>query len=213
MAYEDKVQLRAFFCQSQSDVESLDSLMGKRRKSYKQIRRYADFTTAQMSSCGEKSPFCAYGLDTPEGQDLMMMLKRIGYEGDELDYAAHSIWVNAQYEPGDDNLDILLSAVRHDDAILDSYEDFIDCANVIVRYANIVPKWLLKGHSALETGLMMYRLPENYFRQEYEEAENYSEEVLKYFDDSNLVRPVYPDEPCPCGSGLSYRLCHGKYVS
>ena len=197
------------------DVEDLEDLMRKRRKLYKSIRNYARLEADEYSRCGFNSPFCAFGEDRPEGKALRAMLYKVGYEDDELDYAMHSVWINSQYEPDDRNLDILLAPVTHRDADIETYEEFVECAQIIITYANTVPKWLLKGHSALQTGLMMYSLPDGYFQEEFEEyaGGEFSEELMKYFDNANRVRPVYPDDPCPCGSGLSYRLCHGKYVS
>ena len=197
------------------DVENLEELMRKRRKLYKGVRTYARLSHEEYRACGVNSPFCVFGEESAEGKALRAMLYKVGYEGDELDYAMHSIWINAQYEPDDNNLDILLAPVTHRDADIETYEEFVECAQIIISYANVVPKWLLKGHSAQETGLMMYSLPDGYFEDEFEEyaGGEISEELLKYFDNANRVRPVFPDDPCPCGSGLSYRLCHGKYVS
>ena len=195
------------------EVEDFELLMSKRKKYHKSARRYAVIAPGELSSCGRRSPFCAYGLHTPEGEALTAMLRRVGYEGEELDYALHSVWVNAQFEPDLNNLDILMTPITTDGIVLDSYEDFTDCAQIIIRYANSIPKWLLKGHTAAETGELLYDLPENYFLEDFEAAEMYSEDVLRYFDNANQFRPVAPDDPCPCGSGLSYRLCHGKYVS
>ena len=195
------------------DVENLDELMRKRGKMYKGVRRYAGLEVTDLRAAGENSPFCFYGALTREGQELLDMLEQTGYDGEELEYAAHSVWINAQYEPDEKNLDLLLSPITQRDAYVETYEEFVEFANIIIRYANSVPKWLLKGHSADQTGKMIYSLPEDYFRDEFEEFLNYGEEMMKYFDKANRVRPVAPDDPCPCGSGLSYRFCHGKYVS
>ena len=46
-----------------------------------------------------------------------------------------------------------------------------------------------------------------------EEALKEQEELMKFFDSVCKVRPVGPDDPCPCGSGLSYRFCHGRHFS
>ena len=195
------------------DIENFEDLMRKRRKMYKGVRRYARLDVNDLRASGENAPFGFYGAHTREGQELLDMLERVGYEGDELEYAAHTAWINAQYEPDEKNLDLLLSPVTHKDADIASYEEFVECANIILRYANSVPKWLLKGHSADQTGLLIYSLPEDYFLEEFQENLNLGEEVMKYFDNANRVRPVPPDDPCPCGSGLSYRFCHGKYLS
>ena len=197
------------------DVEDLEDLMRKRRKLYKSVRTYARLAQDNYISCGIGSPFCAYGDNLPQGKALRDMLYKVGYEGEELDFAMHSVWINAQYEPDERNLDILMAPITHRDADIETYEEFLECAGIILDYVNSVPKWLLKGHSAEETGLMLYSIPDGYFEEEFEEyaSGEISEELMRYFDNANQVRPVYPDDPCPCGSGLSYRLCHGKYVS
>ena len=197
------------------DVEDLEELMRKRRKLYKGVRTYARLDMECYAACGEGSPFCAYGENLPEGKALRNMLYKVGYEDEELDFAMHSVWINAQYEPDERNLDILMAPITHRDADIETYEEFCDCARIILDYVNSVPKWLLKGHNANETALMQYSMPEGWFQDEFEEyaSGEISEELMKYFDNANQVRPVYPDDPCPCGSGLSYRLCHGKYVS
>ena len=197
------------------DVENPEELLKTRRKFYKSVKRYAVIDAASLESCGCNPPFYFYGRDTKEGKELLEMLYKAGYEGEELEYAAHSVWINSQYEPDEKNLDILLQPIKLRDADVVSYEEFVEFAGVIIRYANSIPKWLLKGHSADETGLMVYEMPNGYFEDEFEAFEGpvLDEETLKYFDNANRVRPVPLDDPCPCGSGLSYRFCHGKYFS
>ena len=196
-------------------VENFEETMKTRRVRYKQVRKYARTTHDQARSCGEKAPFCFYGQETPEGRDLLEVLTYLGYEGESLEATAHSVWLNAQYEPDDHNLDMLLSPLSEAAEDVDTLERFTDFAQVILNYANSVPKWLLKGHSAQETGLMLYTVTDEYLEDLYgtELSESENEEVLRFFDSVHKVRPVAPDEPCPCGSGLSYRLCHGKYYS
>ena len=197
------------------DVENPEELLKIRRKYYKSVKRYASLNPQSLEACGEKAPFYFWGRDTAEGKALTDMLYTVGYEDEELEYAAHSVWINSQYEPDEKNLDILLQPIKQKDADVQDYEEFVQFASIILRYANSAPKWLLKGHSADETGLMTYEMPHGYFADEFE-ARRYpeiDEETLKFFDNANRVRPVPLDDPCPCGSGLSYRLCHGKYFS
>ena len=197
------------------DVVSLESLMKERRQSFKSVRRYAKFVPAQFEICGEHSPFCAYGRDTAEGKALSDMLDALGYVGEELIYTVHLVWINSQYVPNDHNLAMLLSPLTEAAGDIADYEQFVQCARVILDYANAAPKWLLKGNSANATGLMRYELPDGRFLELFDENEaaQMEEELMKVFDSVNKVRPVSPDEPCPCGSGLSYRLCHGRHFS
>ena len=197
------------------DVENFQVLMKDRRKKYKTVRRYARIGASIAESCGENSPFCAFGRDTVQGMALFDMLEKLGYVGDELLYTAHLVWINSQYEPDQHNLEILLSPLTDAAQDIDSYEQFTEYAQIIIDYANSAPKWLLKGHSAEETGMMRYELPSGMFLELFDEDEaaKVAEDIMKVFDSVNKVRPVGPDDPCPCGSGLSYRFCHGRHFS
>ena len=42
---------------------------------------------------------------------------------------------------------------------------------------------------------------------------NYEEPGLNLYRMGLAVKPVAPDALCPCGSGLSYRNCHGKVLN
>lgn len=197
------------------DVENMDELMKKRKKYHKYSRRYAKSSLDMAISCGLDSPFCFFGRDTEEGKALLGMLEALGYVGEDLTYTAHLVWINSQYEPDMRNLELLLSPLTEAAADIVDYDQFVQYAQIILNYANSAPKWLLKGHSAKESGQMLYYLPENMFSElfDYSDALEGDEEVLRLFDSVNKVRPVAPDAPCPCGSGLSYRLCHGRHFS
>ena len=196
-------------------VENFDEIMKQRRNRYKQIRKYAKADHDEAASCGANPPFCWYGPETAEGKALADMLYNIGYEGEGLSAAAHSVWLNAQYEPDRHNLDLLMSPLADAAPDVDTLERFSDYAQIVLDYANSVPKWLLKGHTAKETGLMLYSASSEYLEELYgsELSETENEEVMRFFDSVHKVRPVAPDDPCPCGSGLSYCRCHGKLYS
>ena len=198
------------------EVEDFPGLMRDRRKHGKDIRRYGKLSISAMEQCGENAPFSFYGRDTEEGQALLKLYDYLGYEGDELTYSCHSAWVNAQYEPNDHNIEILLSSLTAAAEDIEDYAQFREFAEVVINYANSVPKWLLKGQSAAATGLLRYELPPDAFAElfeEDEEAAKEQEELMTFFDSVNKVRPVAPDDPCPCGSGISYRFCHGRHFS
>lgn len=196
-------------------VEDFEGLMKKRRDHYKQLRRYAKAGRELAVGCGMNAPFCCYGLDLQEGIALMDMLAKLGYEGEARLAAAHSVWLNAQYEPDPNNLNILLSPLATAAEDVDSFDLFADYAQILLDYANSVPKWLLKGHSARKTGLMLYSVTDDFLESIYghEMTESESEELMHFFDSVHKIRPVAPDAPCPCGSGLSYCHCHGRHFS
>ena len=143
------------------------------------------------------------------------LLAKRWVKGESLLAAAHTVWLNAQYEPDSHNLELLLSPISDIADEIDTIERFKDYAARIIDYANSVPKWLLKGHTADETDLMVYSADDAYLEELYgaELSESENEEIMRFFDKVNKVRPVAPDDPCPCGSGLSYRFCHGRHYS
>lgn len=196
-------------------VENYEELLRVRRVSYKQVRHYLRHTPEEAERCGEHSPFCWAGAGSAEGHALLDVLSAIGYEGEALHAAAHTVWLNSQFEPDRKNMEMLLSVVTQVSDELESFGQFSEYVRVIIEYANSVPKWNLKGHSAKGSGLMAYEVTEDQLEALYGPvmSEKESEELMRFFEKVGKVHPVTPDEPCPCGSGLSYRFCHGRYCS
>lgn len=190
-------------------VDNFQEILEMRRMTYKQVKKYAGMTQSAAVSCGSDAPFCVYGMETPEGIALKDMLKSIGYEGDSLRKMLHTVWMSSQYAIDEDATEILFSPVTDKQDDIPSFEMFRDCINVIVNYANSVPKWLLKGNNALKANKMKLSVRIDELAEAYGGADPY----MQLFDLGFAVHPVAPDEPCPCGSGFSYRVCHGKHLS
>ena len=64
---------------------------------------------------------------------------------------------------------------------------------------------VLGGHSSLETNRMKVLIQSE---EDPFDAMVRDNPLLGLF-----VYPVPPDEECPCGSGISYWNCHGKFKS
>jgi hypothetical protein len=148
-------------------------------------------------------------MDTPEGKALKEMLVDLGFSGDELQEAIHTVWIDSQFAVDDEATEVLFSVVTDRQEEPGSFELFKQCIDVVVDYANSIPKWLLKGHTSNETGMMKITVRVDELIKEY----NYDEPGLNLYKLGFAVRPVAPDAPCPCGSGLSYRFCHGKVLN
>jgi hypothetical protein len=111
------------------------------------------------------------------------------------------------------------------------------CLQVIADYANSIPLWRLCGYNAREENLELFYLPDEFLNPSAEAdepaapswnmpkptvSEGYTpaaqeqvpEDLLKLlpggFPFGMAVPPAAPDDPCPCGSGLRYKHCHGK---
>lgn len=192
-------------------VEDIKEIMETRRNYFKDIRKYASAPSDEdVFAAGQDAPFCAYGLNTPEGRALVQMLEEeFGFSGEELKEALHTVWIDSQFAIDDEATQHLFSVVTDRQDELGSFELFRECIETVVDYANSVPKWLLKGHSSNETNTMRITVRVDELVKEY----NYDEPGLNLYKMGLAVRPVPPDEPCPCGSGLSYRFCHGRWLN
>ena len=185
---------------------------------------------------GEGAPFFTLQLETPEGKALVDMLRSIGYEGSELTRIEHEIWLDAQAEDGGD---LIYDSVYAKDEAIRSDSEFMRCLQVIADYANSIPLWRLCGYSAVDENMVIFFLPDEFQNPvtTQEEAESSAptwnmprptvsegytpaaedqipENLLKLlpggFPFGMAVPPAAPDDPCPCGSGLRYKHCHGK---
>ncbi|MCI1786167.1 MAG: SEC-C domain-containing protein [Bacteroidales bacterium] len=69
---------------------------------------------------------------------------------------------------------------------------------------------------AIPENMPHWHLPDPVFSDGYPDlpiVEVSSESVLSGLQFGMAVRHVAPDDPCPCGSGLKYKFCHGRHLS
>lgn len=188
---------------------------------------------AHMAGAG--APYFTVGTKTKEGMMLEAMYRRLGYDGFDLVKALHDTWMEAQYQW--DRNDALFNALLASDkgAIMND-ASWKSCCEIVCDYADSIPKWCLCGRSARETGLCLAQreqLPDvNPSPQEHvseaPEGEDYPHWQMPeptisagYASEMNsdgyplgfAIPHVAPNDPCPCGSGLRYCRCHGKYLS
>lgn len=195
------------------------------RKDYKfGGKRYAPLDYDKALASAENSPFCAYGADTPQGKAVLEVLRIIGMSEQEAVEELHYIWMCAQFPMNDNATEQMFSAI--DDVMdhvghFDEYEQF---ANAIVEYANSVPKWLLRGHTANEANMLKVSISTeeheigsrpgaddlpDYLSKPLPQPET-ATDISKY---GIAIKRVRLNDPCPCGSGLTYGRCHGKHIN
>ena len=161
---------------------------------------------------------------------LEQMYRRVGYEGYELVKAEHDTWMESQYtvEQNDALFQPLMDSPMSPD--LDD-ESWKACCQIVSDYANSIPKWFLCGYSAAVKDLCKADWPA--WRNPAPEPPALEEEPYPKWTmpeptitagfasemDTDgyplgfAIPHVAPDDPCPCGSGLRYCRCHGKYLS
>ncbi|MBR1927799.1 MAG: SEC-C domain-containing protein [Bacteroidales bacterium] len=175
------------------------------RSNYPDMGGFREFTPEQAVEAGTGSPEFVFGLGSEEGKDLVEMLVNLGYAGKELVLEEHDIWMNSQMIWGDDATEAIFGCVSDRQDEIDTFEGYNACMEIVAAYANSLPKWLLKGYSSNEANCLKVILQS--------EDEPAMDLIRKNPYMSLYVPPVQAGEPCPCGSGLSYRLCHGRNLS
>lgn len=183
-------------------VLDIDQVLDRRAEFADLAKTPKSFTPEEAVKAGTGSPFFAFGLETKEGKDFVQMLLRLGYQGDELLQQEHDVWISSQMVEQDaDTMEIFSAVMSMEDSM--SNEEFDDCMRTIASYANSLPKWALSGNSSDDLGCMkvVFQTDDD---SQWDDLRK-ENPLLRFF-----VPPAPADAPCPCGSGLSYRLCHGK---
>ena len=175
------------------------------RKEYPSVTELRMYSPQEAVEAGTGSPNFVFGLGSPEGIRLVEMLDNLGYSGEDLVLEEHDIWMNAQMTGGDGATEAIFSCVTRMQDRIESFEDYNACMEVVAAYANTLPKWLLMGHSANEVNCLKVILQS--------EEDPVTAMIRKNPLMGLYVRPVPADDPCPCGSGISYRFCHGRHLS
>ncbi|MBR4735927.1 MAG: SEC-C domain-containing protein [Bacteroidales bacterium] len=191
---------------------------------------FANLGNWDAYKAGSGAPYFTMGLGTFEGMRLEQMLKRIGYEGLDLVKAEHDTWMESQFTSGPrpELFDPIFDSPLFGTLDRDALESF---CNIMCDYADSLPKWCLAGHSAKETGECLadrdaWRENGDRIQQQDEPdyprwnmpeptiSDGYAGEMSSDGYPLGLAIPhVAPNDPCPCGSGLRYCRCHGRYMN
>lgn len=206
-------------------------LVFEMRKEHKVKRGVKHFSLADVDEAGVGAPYFIVGMRTPEGMALDELYKRLGYSGFSLVKAEHDTWIEAQYldAPNPVLFDAIFYAPRAGEVPQSAWEGY---CKIVCDYADSIPKWCLRGRSANETGECLcdrdsWKLAdfapkglEETPAEEYPSWKMPEPTVSSGFGaiDSDFpigfsIPHVAADDPCPCGSGLRYCRCHGKYLS
>lgn len=184
--------------------ESEDILDGM--KEFEMVKNPYPFSPEEALEAGTGAPYFVYGLRSKEGEKLAAMLSSLGYSGEDLVREEHDIWMNAQMVGNDDSTEAIFAAVTRRQDEIETFEEYNEAMEIVAAYANSLPKWLLKGYSANQMNYLKVIL------QSDSDGSSTSLDALIKKDPllGLFIIPAPPDAPCPCGSGLSYRFCHGK---
>ena len=168
------------------------------RESRKAIKDYRHFTKEEFMSAGFNPLYPFVGKNSPTGKKLNAFMEKIGLGEDERNVIGTLVWLNAQ-EGGTKGP---MNAMHLFDGLLKGFDQLQEMMGIVQEYMNNVPKWIFKGYSSREV------------------FEKYEKPHLQPLPDQMPpmglgmgVPRVGRNDPCPCGSGLKYKNCHGKYNS
>lgn len=206
-------------------------LLFEMREGHKVKRGLKHFPLSSVLEAGTGAPYFLVGMSSPEGKALEELYKRLGYSGFSLVKAEHDTWIEAQYmdAPNPVLFDSIFYAPRAAEVPQSAWEEY---CKIVCDYADSIPKWCLRGRSANETGECLcdrnsWKMPDE-GPNEHQEAHSDEYPAWKMPEptvssgfgaiDSDFpigfsIPHVAADDPCPCGSGLRYCRCHGKYLS
>lgn len=168
-------------------------------------RRYRKVTYSQAVEAGSDAPFFVLNAGSPQCKALREALSDIGYDDIVIRRKLHDMWMDSQFVDVEEEAEAVFSAVSEKQDGFPTFEEYQACMQKVADYVNNLPKWKLRGRSSEEAGTLRVVL----------KSDSAETGLLK--EASSLmglfVGHANPDEPCPCGSGLRYRNCHGKYFS
>ena len=193
------------------------------RKKFKKYRKFKLRSIEEIELAGAGVPYCCFGHGSPEHDALKMVLERLGYDEIGVDDVINEIWQASQYSTDEHYAGVMFDSVNDCIDEFDGFEEYKAAVDAVAAYANSVPKWVLRGRTSDEADSLKIsiRVEENQFpaRESYgprmpEQTNVTIDSPLNEFYKYNMaVKHVAPDDPCPCGSGLSYCRCHGKNLS
>ena len=207
-------------------IENVEEMMGLMEE-YHIRKPLKKFTPEQVLEAGAGAPYFTVWMNSPEGIALEKVYRRAGYSGFELVMAEHDTWIEAQYtaasNPG-------LFDPIYDAPKASTFPDSVweRMCMVVCDFADAVPKWCLQGRSAREADacycdrkawIAPDAVPapapddEEYPQWTMPEPTVSDGYLTSDFPTGFAIPHVAPNDPCPCGSGLRYCRCHGKYLS
>ena len=208
------------------NAEEMFSLMGE----FRQAKRLKTFSRSQVLEAGSGAPYFTVSMESPEGKALDAVYRKEGFTGFELIKAEHDTWIEAQYTAASNPA---LFDPIYDAPNANSFTDreWEAMCMVVCDYADNVPKWCLQGRSAHEVDQCLcdrnaWKAPQEEMVPEPLPGEEYPQWTMPEptvsdgyggltsdFPVGFAIPHVAPGDPCPCGSGLRYSRCHGKYLS
>lgn len=178
-----------------------DLIEDRKRKGFETLK---ELPLEVIENTGMTAPYFAADMKAPHGQALLEALRSAGFDEDFLPRVVSDIWIRNQFNAGAKDFNQLVRIIL-ENGRFKSRKQAESCMAAIIEYSNKIPKWFLGGRSSDEVGKADFR------SKSMEANLNATAERLAgLYANASRFPKVGRNDPCPCGSGLKYKNCHGK---
>lgn len=181
-----------------------DLVEDRKRKGFEKLK---ELPLKVIEETGMTAPYFAADMTAPHGQALLEALRSAGFDEDFLPRVVSDIWMRNQFNAGAKDFNNLIRIILENGRFR-SEKEASSCMAAIVDYSNKIPKWFLGGRSSDEVG----RTDPSSKRAEAN-LNATAERLAGIYANASRFPKVGRNDPCPCGSGLKYKNCHGKNQS
>ena len=168
------------------------------RESRMEIKDYRQFTKEEFMAGGFNPLYPFVSKDSPSGKKLTEFMQKIVLGKEERNVIGTLVWINAQ-KGGTKGP---MNAMHLFDGLLMGFDQLQEMMGIVKEYMNDVPKWIFKGYSSHEV----------FEKYEKPNLQLLPEKMPPVCFGMGVPR-VGRNDPCPCGSGMKCKNCHGKYKS
>lgn len=163
---------------------------------------YKEYSMDEIIAVGSTGPYFHYGRDSKECRNAVTALKKCGFDDREAVARLSRMWLEVQDADGPHKPTQIIQ-----DAIGTPHLNSVDELNAIIQplmeYVNSLPRWFLGGRIPKEIPVSPQAMAQM--------ASMVS--AMDRISSMHSFSGVGRNDPCPCGSGLKFKNCHGKNIS
>ena len=184
-------------------IGEYDYMLEERRSRGFDLKPLKEYPLEEIIQTGAGGPYFRFGTKAKEYKDAEKALMKCGFDESESAARLSRLWIAVQELDGHMRPSELFHKIVGDPD-LKSAQEFEDVATAIFTYMNNIPRWCLGGR--FPTDIKRTPAEENQLRSALAAMDKVADTFAK-------TPRVGRNDPCPCGSGLKYKNCHGKNVS
>ena len=178
------------YLQQQKEIRGMDK---------KPVKEYS---LEEIIAVGATGPYFHYGRNTKECKDAIAALRKCGFNFNDASARISRLYLDVQeVEEPLKTSEMMQRTIGTPK--LKSVDELNSVIQPIMEYMNSVPRWFLGGRSPKDIPVS---------REAKAQLASMAATAEKMSSMTNFSG-VGRNDPCPCGSGLKYKHCHGKYQS